>query len=126
MANSRWVQFLALGAAFGIGACDDGSDDGGALSTSGEPPTMTAEGPIPTESGALRNWLEGFGYLQWEAESGVHGSTGPHFGGVRTYVNDELFASLSAGNVTHPQGSAAVKGLDAAKIAMAVARSSGA
>lgn len=72
---------------------------------------MTAQGPIPTDAAALGDWLEGFGYLQWDAESSVHPSTGPHFGGVRTFLSPELVTSLQAGNAEHPMGSATVKEL---------------
>ena len=72
---------------------------------------MTAQGPIPTDSAALQDWLEGFGYLDWDGESAVHPSTGPHFGGVRTFLEPSLVASLQAGNDSHPAGAATVKEL---------------
>jgi hypothetical protein len=55
--------------------------------------------------------IEDGSYRTWKSESKVHPSTGPHGGNVRTYVNDSLFASLSAGNAEHPKGSIAVKEL---------------
>lgn len=90
-------------------ACDSGDDDDGA---GGGAPMMTADGPIPAgDAAALRPWLEGRGYLEWEAESAVHESSGPHFGGVLTYANDALFDSLEAGEAEHPEGAASVKEL---------------
>jgi hypothetical protein len=50
-------------------------------------------------------------YLDWAAESGVHPSAGPHFSGVRTFVDAALFGSLQAGDPEHPVGAAAVKEL---------------
>lgn len=41
----------------------------------------------------------------------MHASTGPHGGNVRTWVNGVLYASLKAGNTTHPPGSVTVKEL---------------
>lgn len=96
--------------------------------TTGDDPTTTAETttdpettsddttgvpsePPPTDGAALEAWLMAGEYLDWPAESGVHPSTGPHFGGVRTFVNDALFASLQAGATEHPEGAAAVKEL---------------
>lgn len=108
-------RFLVLGwvAALGMTACDDGADGGGGGDTGGEGPiTMTAEGPIPDEDPeALLAWLRGGGYLDWQAESGVHDGAGPHFGDVHTYINAELFESFEAGNEAHPVRAAAVKEL---------------
>jgi len=67
--------------------------------------------PPPTNAAELLTWLEAGMYLDWPAESAVHGSSGPHFGDVRTYVNDALLDSLEAGNATHPMGAATVKEL---------------
>lgn len=98
-------------------ASDDGStpDDDG--SSEGDDTTgPTGDGgpvadPPPTEADALLGWLEAGTYLDWPAESGPHPSAGPHFGTVRTFVDDTLFASLQAGNAEHPVGAAAVKEL---------------
>lgn len=90
--------------------------------TTGDDPTegpdpdtgSTGEQPqsLPPTSGAeLVPWLAAGEYLEWAAESGVHPSSGPHFGGVRTFVNDVLYASLEAGAASHPVGAAAVKEL---------------
>lgn len=85
---------------------DDGSDpDTGTTGT--EPPQSLP----PTNGAELVPWLEAGEYLEWAAESGVHPSSGPHFGGVRTFVNDVLLASLEAGAASHPEGAAAVKEL---------------
>jgi hypothetical protein len=68
--------------------------------------------PLPPTNGAeLLPWLEAGEYLGWTAESGVHPSSGPHFGDVRTFVNDALLGSLEAGAAAHPAGAAAVKEL---------------
>jgi hypothetical protein len=89
---------------------DDPSTDGpdpDAGSTDTEPPQSLP----PTNGAELVPWLEAGEYLEWAAESGVHPSSGPHFGGVRTFVNDVLHASLEAGAASHPEGAAAVKEL---------------
>lgn len=65
----------------------------------------------PADPAAIPAWLSSGEYLGWTGESGVHPSTGPHFGGVRTYVNDALFQSLDAGAAMHPMGAAVVKEL---------------
>jgi hypothetical protein len=56
-------------------------------------------------------WLEAGTYLGWAAESGIHPSTGPHFGDVRTFVNAPLIDALQAGATEHPVGAATVKEL---------------
>jgi hypothetical protein len=94
-------------------ASDDGSDDG-ASDGNGESTSDTADPPQlpPTDGAALLPWLESASYTAWSAESGPHPSAGPHgSGGVRTFVNDALFASLDAGNAEHPQHAAVVKEL---------------
>jgi hypothetical protein len=95
---------------------DDG--DSTTESNDGDPPADSGSGsggepqPLPPAHGAeLRPWLEAGEYLDWQAESGVHPSTGPHFGGVRTFVNDVLYDSLATGASSHPEGSAAIKEL---------------
>jgi hypothetical protein len=75
-------------------------------------PTPTPDDQLPpTEAAALRVWLEAGSYLDWQAESAPHPGTGPHFGVVRVFVNDALFASLSDQLPQHPAGAAAVKEL---------------
>ena len=73
-------------------------------------PTPTAE-PVPTAEAELLAWLEAGRYLDWRAESGVHESAGPHFGGVRVFLNDALYDSLDRGLEQHPAGAVAVKEL---------------
>ena len=108
MASSVRFPLVLLLVCVGCAAPDE--DDG--LGGAGDGTEMTADGPIPEEGGQpLLDWLEGRGYAMWEAESGLHDSSGPHFGNVRTYVNDVLLESLEAGNETHPVGSASVKEL---------------
>jgi hypothetical protein len=65
----------------------------------------------PGEAGDIRQILQARSYRDWKSESKVHPSAGPHGGNVRTYLNDSLFASLSAGGAEHPKGSMAVKEL---------------
>jgi len=80
--------------------------------TVGSTTTGGDEQPLPPTNGAeLLPWLEAGEYLEWTAESGVHSSSGPHGGGVRTFVNDVLLASLEAGATTHPENAAAIKEL---------------
>ena len=76
-------------------------------------PTATDAGNQlpPTEETALIAWLQAGHYAEWRAESGPHPSAGPHFGTIRTFLNDALFDSLSAAAPTHPAGAAAVKEL---------------
>lgn len=90
--------------------------DGCPVATDTPTPTPTATPPPapqlpPTAAAALRTWLEAGSYLDWRAESAPHLGTGPHFGIVRVFVNDALFASLSDGLPQHPAGAAAVKEL---------------
>ncbi|MEZ4454043.1 MAG: hypothetical protein R3B09_31595 [Nannocystaceae bacterium] len=66
--------------------------------------------PIGTKD-ELLDWLEAGNYKTWEAESGIHPSTGPHGGQVRTFFNAALFDSFSQGLPQHPQGAVAVKEL---------------
>lgn len=105
---------MSLGLALGLAAtaCSSDDDDGGDGLGGDGPPMMTADGPIPLEGGnALLDWLEGRGYFAWEGESGPHGSAGPHFGDVRTYLEPSLVDSLAAEEAAHPAGAAAVKEL---------------
>lgn len=60
---------------------------------------------------ALLAWLEAGNYSSWQAESGIHQSSGPHGGQVRTFFNDVLFDSFTQGLTAHPQGAVAVKEL---------------
>lgn len=94
------------------GAAAGGSAQGGS-STGGSPAGGAGGGDAapPTEQNAIFQWLQDGAYTGWKAESGVHPSSGPHGGGVRTFVNTALFDSLAAGNTVHPKGAAAVKEL---------------
>jgi hypothetical protein len=74
-------------------------------------PTSASENDVPTNPTELLAWLRAGRYLEWQAESGIHRSTGPHTSRVRTYVNDILFESLRSGLPAHPAGAAAVKEL---------------
>lgn len=60
----------------------------------------------------LFNWLAKKKYANYEAESNIHqsASVAAH-GDVRVFANDKLTASMTAGNRTHPVGSAAIKEL---------------
>ena len=66
---------------------------------------------VPTNQADLLAWLETGEYQSWTGESEVHTSTGPHFGGVRTFVDACLGGSLNASETERPSGSAAVKEL---------------
>ena len=59
---------------------------------------------------ALIEWLQSGRYQSWQSE-GMHPSSGPHFGTVRTFVNDSLFHSLEAASDNQSIGAAAVKEL---------------
>lgn len=74
-------------------------------------PAATAGADVPIGGAQLRPWLQAGNYVGWRAESALHPSGGPHLTDVRTFVNDVLFESLSAGNAVHPRGAAAVKEL---------------
>jgi hypothetical protein len=65
----------------------------------------------PTDTADLLAWLQAGRYLGWPAEGGRHPSSGPHFGSVRTYINDRLNGSLADGAAQHPMDAAAVKEL---------------
>lgn len=66
---------------------------------------------IPTTAAALLPWLQQGNYSSWKAESAKHASMGPHFGGVRTFMNESLNESLAANATSHKKGAAAVKEL---------------
>jgi len=65
---------------------------------------------VPTNATDLEAFLTADGYAAWDAESAVHSSTGPH-GMVRTFVNQDLFDSLTASNASHPVCAASIKEL---------------
>lgn len=68
-------------------------------------------GGLDTSPAGLTAFVMSGAYKSWKAEPEVHNSAGPHGGKVRTYVNDVFYASLKAGNTTHPRGSITVKEL---------------
>ena len=92
----------------GDGDGDPGDGDPG--DGDGDPGGCPGE-VVPQTEAELIAWLEGGGYADWTAESGVHASAGPHFGGVRTFVDDCLAGSLDDGANQHPPGSATIKEL---------------
>ena len=71
-----------------------------------------AQSPAPPLGGtALAEWLKAGHYKTWRAETGVHGSEGPHFGKVRAFLNPALFDSMKTQSKQHPKGAVAVKEL---------------
>ncbi len=90
-----------------------GSTTGPGESGDGETSTGGTEEPQlpPGDVESLITWLEGGEYNDWQAESAVHASTGPHFGNVRTFFNNVLFDSFEDGKGVHPIGAANVKEL---------------
>jgi hypothetical protein len=94
-----------------------GSTSGAGGSTSGAGGSTSGAGgsdgatDVPASTEALFAFLKAGKYLGFAKESGIHPSTGPHFGNVRTYINPALAASLAAGNKEHPIRAAAVKEL---------------
>ncbi len=84
--------------------------DGGMLPPDGGPQAPDAGG-FDTSPAGLTAFVKSGAYKSWKAEPEVHNSAGPHGGKVRTYVNDVFYASLKAGNTTHPKGSITVKEL---------------
>ena len=105
------------GADTGNGGGDDagggGEQDtgGGGEADAGGGEEDTGDGAdVPTDGAAMFTWLQSGEYESWPAESGVHGSTGPH-GQVRTFINPTLEASLQGDAAEHPIGAASVKEL---------------
>ena len=90
------------------------TDDPTTTGNTTEEPTTTGGvddlPPIDTVDNLLA-WLEAKSYADWPAESGLHQSSGPHGGQVRTFLNDTLFDSFDQGLSAHPEGSVAVKEL---------------
>ncbi len=70
-----------------------------------------ADPPPPTDAASLLAWLEAGNYAGWDAEAERHPSQGPHFDGVRTFVNATLLESLQGGGDDHPVGASVVKEL---------------
>ena len=99
------IALVSIACVMSLG-CDgdsDGDSDSGSLSD------------VPSQAGPLQDFLDAGEYLDFAAESGVHGSTNgsPH-GDVRVFLNASLDDSLAAGNTAHPAGAAAIKELYAA------------
>ena len=65
--------------------------------------------PPSEDAAAVQSWLDQRFYETWEAEPFAHISKGPHFGYVRTYVNDAAFEGLTSGAASLPRGAVAVK-----------------
>lgn len=84
---------------------------GAAASTSGVGGGAGGADCLPTDAASLDAFLAAGDYTSWPAESAPHPSAGPHFGDVRTFMNDTLVASLTAGAGPHPRCSATVKEL---------------
>ena len=109
----------AEGVPQGEPAGEDGGvrPDGGAPLADGGVPMPDGGTPAPdaggfdTSAAGLTAFVKSGAYKSWKAEPEVHNSAGPHGGKVRTYVNDVFYASLKAGNTTHPRGSITVKEL---------------
>ncbi len=91
------------------GSPDAGNPDAGSTDAGSTDAGSAASETPPADKSALK-WVQAKAYLQWQGESKVHKSTGPHEY-TRTYVNSVLFKSLSAGAKDHPVGAAAVKEL---------------
>ena len=73
--------------------------------------------PPSEDAAAVQAWLGRRFYETWEAEPSAHISKGPHFGYVRTYVNDSAFEGLTSGAPSLPRGSVAVKVIYGASLA---------
>lgn len=71
----------------------------------------SADDVPPAEPKALQRFLASGAYKTWAKEGALHTSAGPHPVQVRTYLNPAVRASLQAGNMSHPAGSATVKEL---------------
>jgi hypothetical protein len=127
---TRPIRCLPLVGLFLLSACEAGelpdanppATDGGVRLDGGQQQDggtqLTDGGGQPSDGGRLDTSAAGLtafvksgAYKSWKAEPAVHRSAGPHGGNVRTYVNDVFYASLKAGNATHPQGSITVKEL---------------
>lgn len=109
------VDEVVAAVSHALAGCFGGGDPTPTPTSAPPTPTATAEatpaGDIPTGEAQLEPWLLAGNYRGWRSESERHPSTGPHPVTVRTFVNDVLFDSLSAGNTQHPRGAAAVKEL---------------
>jgi len=84
----------------------DASEEGDAAEQGDAPPCE-----VPSEPGALLDYLRRGDYKDFAHESKVHASSGPHGGRVFTYVNDVLADSLASGASEHPRCAASIKEL---------------
>lgn len=93
-----------------IDAAMSGALDGAMKSTA---PPGSVDSPVPTEDGALLEYLRSGAYKTFAAhETSTHPSRGPHAKvglPVQVYLDPRLDASLKAGRSSHPAGSAVVK-----------------
>lgn len=83
----------------------------GGMATGPDGGTPSPDAGLDHSAAGLTAFVRSGGHAGWRAENAVHPSTGPHGGNVRSFVNELLYASLKAGNTTHPPGSAVVKEL---------------
>ena len=75
--------------------------------TPDKPPTSG----VPTDTKGLFAFLKAGKFLSWKKESKVHPAIAIHSSQARVFINTALDKSLSAGNKSHPVGSASVKEL---------------
>ena len=97
-----------------VRAALNGCDNAFPTPTTIPTPTNTPNSEIPPlGDAALSEWLQAGNYLGWRSEPEQHDSAGPHFGDVRTFINDTLSSSLELvpPSTSLRQGSAAVKEL---------------
>jgi hypothetical protein len=96
---------LLAALAGGAGCSHSSTDD------EGKGVVVTPDESIDTSKKGIETFLEAKTYQSWCKEGYSHISTGPHPNRVRTFWNQTLFNSLTAGNQTHPKGSIALKEL---------------
>jgi hypothetical protein len=65
--------------------------------------------PPSEDPAAVQAWLDQRFYETWDKEPLAHISTGPHFGFVRTFVNELAYNGLTSGADQLPRGAVAVK-----------------
>ena len=105
---SRLVTAVACALAVSVSACESQP-----TSTSLDP----RQQPPSEDAIAVQAWLDQRFYETWEAESFAHISKGPHFGYVRTFVNDAAYEGLTSGAASLPRGAVAVKVIYGASLA---------
>jgi hypothetical protein len=124
----RWFE---LSLVVGLAACGDTNSEPSAPSPGPSAPSPGPSAPspeqepevdaavdeelepceVPSDPSALLDYLRSGAYKDFARETAPHPSTGPHAGGVLTYVNDLLAASLDAGAAEHPRCAASIKEL---------------